>query len=83
MGFFKAELEELAALIEAEGVIQNLVGFENRTGKAKRTKQFEVVAGGRRLRALQLLQRRGKLKPSFLVPVRVIPKERAVAVSLA
>jgi len=79
----KAELEELAALIEAEGVIQNLVGFESSGGRGKRRKQFEVVAGGRRLQALQLLQKRGKVKPSLLVPLREISRERAVAVSLA
>ncbi|HEY6928005.1 MAG TPA: ParB/RepB/Spo0J family partition protein [Steroidobacteraceae bacterium] len=79
----KEELEELAALIEAEGVIQNLVGFESSAGRGKRNKHFEVVAGGRRLRALQLLQKRGKVRPSLLVPVREISKERAIAVSLA
>ncbi|ESY29387.1 ParB N-terminal domain-containing protein [Mesorhizobium sp. M1156] len=46
---------ELAATIEAHGLIHNLV-----TRKAPKGAKFEVVAGGRRLGALRLLLDEGR-----------------------
>jgi ParB family chromosome partitioning protein len=45
-------IEELAASIEAHGLLQNLQVREAANGK------YEVVAGGRRLAALKLLAKR-------------------------
>lgn len=45
---------ELAALSHAQGLLQNLIGYEQKR-KGKPTGKIEVV-GGRRLEALQLLQ---------------------------
>ena len=47
-----AEVEELAESIWTAGLIQNLAGIMDENGGA------EIVAGGRRLRALQLLAER-------------------------
>ncbi|SHM13576.1 chromosome partitioning protein, ParB family, partial [Nitrosospira sp. Nsp11] len=47
-------IAELAALIASQGLIQNLVVTEQKK-KNKKTGKFEVVAGGRRLAALNLL----------------------------
>jgi ParB family chromosome partitioning protein len=76
-------IAELAALIEAEGVLQNLATFEGRAGNGKRGKVYEVVAGGRRWRALQLLLKAKKITPAYSVPCLVTTVERAVSVSLA
>jgi ParB family chromosome partitioning protein len=76
-------IAELAALIEAEGVLQNLATFEGKAGNGKRGKVYEVVAGGRRWRALQLLLKAKKITPAYSVPCLVTTVERAVSVSLA
>jgi ParB family transcriptional regulator, chromosome partitioning protein len=72
----QAELEQLAADIQAHGVLQNLVGFEFE-GKTL------IVAGGRRLRALQLLKRQGAIGADYQVPVRVVPADDGRELSLA
>ena len=55
-------IEELAALIDAQGLLQNLVVTEAGTGRRKfRTPQFAVAAGERRRRAMLLLHKRGRL----------------------
>lgn len=62
-------IEQLAADIEARGVLQNLLA----TPVAKPRGTFAVFAGGRRLRALQLLAEAGKIDPeTFDVPVQVL-----------
>lgn len=48
----KQEIVELADSIWAAGLIQNIAGLADKKGKA------EIVAGGRRLRALQLLAKK-------------------------
>jgi len=45
-------IEELAANIEAKGLLQNLI-----VAPAKKRGMFDVTAGGRRLRALNFLLR--------------------------
>ena len=69
-----AEVEELAESIWTAGLIQNLAGIENGKGGV------EIVAGGRRLRALQLLAERhpelAQERPELAnPPVRIAPDE--------
>ncbi|MDH3602770.1 MAG: ParB/Srx family N-terminal domain-containing protein, partial [Candidatus Tectomicrobia bacterium] len=60
-------IEELAATILQQGVLQNLV-----VKRAKGRKvAYLVVAGGRRLRALHLLRERGDLPKDYPVPVLI------------
>ena len=72
-----AGIEELAASIEAHGLLQNL------TVRAAPKGKFEVVAGGRRLAALTILRRQKKLAKDFPVPCHVIGDADAGEVSLA
>lgn len=69
------EIAALAASIQTCGMIQNLAGLETVQGIA-------IIAGGRRLRALQLLATEG-LAPEF-IPVRLAKSENeARAIALA
>lgn len=71
-------LDELAASIEAEGLLQNLTVTEGREGR------FEVIAGKRRLGALQRLREQGRLPAGLEAPLcRVVDDERALSASLA
>lgn len=60
-------LSELVANIEARGVRQNLIG-----SPAKRKGFYDIFAGGRRLRALNILARDGKIAKDHPVPVLVL-----------
>lgn len=65
-------LEALKRSIQAQGLLQNLVGYvDEEEGVVK------VVAGGHRLRALKELGWAEK------VPVRLVPREKAALLSLA
>ncbi|MGM9322306.1 ParB/RepB/Spo0J family partition protein [Deinococcus aquaticus] len=64
--FPQEALDSLANSIAAKGLMQNLVG---RVMPGADT--VEVIAGGRRLRALRLLHDTGRLPGGYLVPVRV------------
>ena len=59
-------IDELAASIEKEGLLQNLV-VERRSFPAG----YEVCAGNRRLKALKLLVKNGKIPEDFEVPCLV------------
>jgi len=59
-------IEELAASIEAHGLLQSLVVRKEKAGK------YGVVAGRRRYLALQSLQKAGTIKATYQVPVHVI-----------
>ena len=76
-------IEQLAVLIAAEGVLQNLDVYECESGEGKKKTTHAVVAGGRRWRALQLLIRQKRIKPEFTVPCLIVNYERAVQISLA
>jgi ParB family chromosome partitioning protein len=76
-------IEQLAELIAAEGVLQNLDVYECESGEGKKKTTHAVVAGGRRWRALQLLIRQKRIKPDFAVPCLIVKYERAVQISLA
>jgi ParB family chromosome partitioning protein len=74
------EIEELAASIAEKGrLLQNLVVSAAVNGRGI----YEVDAGGRRWRALQLLVKQGRLPRDWLVPVIVVPREDAAESSLA
>jgi ParB family chromosome partitioning protein len=78
-----AGIEQLAELIAAEGVLQNLDVYESEDGEGRKKTTHAVVAGGRRWRALQLLIRQKRIKPDYAVPCLIVSHERAVQISLA
>ena len=65
-------IEELAANIEAKGLLQNLIVVQ-----AKKRGMFDVTAGGRRLRALNFLLEEGKLPKDHPVACRVLDIDAA------
>ena len=78
------QIEELAALIDSQGLLHNLVVTEQVVGRGKARKvKFAVAAGERRRRALLLLQQRGRLPKGHEVLCELVPTERALEVSLA
>ncbi len=78
------QIEELAALIDSQGLLHNLVVTEQVVGRGKARKvKFAVAAGERRRRALLLLQQRGRLPKGHEVLCELVPPERALEVSLA
>jgi ParB family transcriptional regulator, chromosome partitioning protein len=74
-------IEELAALIASQGLIHNLVVIEP-VKKGRKTGKYEVVAGGRRLAALNLLITDGRLPKDHPVECRVVGQEEALELSL-
>lgn len=78
------QVEELAALIDSQGLLHNLVVTEQVVGRGKARKlRFAVAAGERRRRALLLLQQRGRLPRTHEVICELVPPERALEVSMA
>ncbi len=78
----KENVKELAASIDAHGLLQNLTV---RKAKSRNTKEvtYEVVAGGRRLAALQLLAKRKRIVRDAPVLCLVLDNDDATEVSLA
>jgi ParB family transcriptional regulator, chromosome partitioning protein len=72
----KAGIDELAASIKAHGLQQNLV-------VRKDGRKFAVVAGGRRLKALQRLVKAGDIEATFEVPCRITDAADPAEISLA
>lgn len=70
------EIDTLVASIRAIGLQQNLIVTPNCEG-------FEVVGGGRRLRALQALAKDGYLAEDHQVPCMVVDGEAALEASTA
>lgn len=73
----RAEIETLAASIEAHGLLQNLTVVVREDGR------YAVVAGGRRLAALKLLAKQGRIARDFAAPCTLVPGEAAREASLA
>ncbi|MFC5418142.1 ParB/Srx family N-terminal domain-containing protein [Bosea eneae] len=73
-----AGIGELADSIEAHGLIQNLT-----VRKAGKGQKFEVVAGARRLAALRLLAKEGRIAKNIDIPCNVLAAERDTEISLA
>jgi len=76
-------LDELAASIKAHGLLQNLTVRPVKKSNGKQTGTFEVVAGGRRLRALNRLAQEEHITKNYPVPCRVLENHNPVEVSLA
>ncbi|MGT3194486.1 ParB/RepB/Spo0J family partition protein [Yersinia enterocolitica] len=72
----EAKLTELADSIRAVGVLQNLIVVTQEDGL------LGVVAGGRRLAALQQLLTAGIITPDYPVPVKKAAPDGAVVASL-
>lgn len=78
------QVEVLASLIDAQGLLHSLVVTEEVVGQGRARKvKFAVAAGERRRRALLLLQQRGRLPKGHEVPCELVPPERALELSLA
>lgn len=75
-------IEELAALLDSQGQLQNLIVTEE-LADGQPTGRFEVAAGGRRWRAMQLLVERGRWSPDHPVDVKLHDSEQAEEASLA
>lgn len=73
----QAGILELAASIEAHGLIQNLTVRKGAKGK------FEVVAGARRLAALRLLEKDGRFEKNLAIPCNVLTEADDTEISLA
>lgn len=76
----KEDANALKASLLAQGLRQNL-NVERLGEKGK--ERFLVVAGGRRLLALQALAAEKRIKPDFAVPCTVVDADKAVEISLA
>ena len=74
----KKGLDELTSSIAAHGLLENLIVI-----KTKEKNKFEVVAGGRRLTALHLLQKQGKLPKTHAVNCQIVEEDKAEEISLA
>ena len=82
----KADIEQLAASIEAHGLLENLVVRLVRIGSEEAEPLYEVVAGGRRFDALKYLAKRHKITMDYPVPCRVLGETEVstyVEISLA
>lgn len=89
--YSSGQVEELAALIDSQGLLHNLVvtaqtrraGRDRGDSKGSPRVRFAVAAGERRRRALLLLQSRGRLPKDHEVLCELVPPERALEVSIA
>ena len=61
----EADIDQLAASIEAHGLLENLIVSPGEDGR------YAVIAGGRRLAALGLLHEQGKIEANHPVPCQV------------
>lgn len=82
--YSSGQVEELAALIDSQGLLHNLVVTEQvgRATKAGKVR-FAVAAGERRRRAMVLLQSRGRLPKDHEVLCELVPPESALEISIA
>lgn len=73
----KAEIRGIAANIEVQGLLQNLLVRKLANGR------YGVTGGGRRFAAMKLLVKQGKLSKETLVPCRCVEVDEAVEVSMS
>ncbi len=73
----RADIEALAASIAAHGLLQNLTVVARSDGR------YAVVAGGRRLTALKLLAKDGRIARDYAAPCTIIPEDAGGEASLA
>jgi len=76
------DISELKALIAAQGLLQNLVGFMQ-VIDGRETGVIEIVAGGRRLISLGELIAEGVFPDDYAIPYLLVTEDEAVAISLA
>jgi ParB family chromosome partitioning protein len=79
-------IDDLAASIKAEGLLQNLTIVRDRGSPldgAIGLQSFHVIAGCRRLRALRHLVDTKQLPDDYTVPCRLIAEAQALSASLA
>src|SRR5690349_11447360 len=74
-------IPELAEQIDAETLL-NRLGVVAEEGNGDATGRYGVVAGGRRLAALQYLAENGRIALDALIPCKSFDSARAVGVSL-
>ena len=77
-----ADQQQLQASILAHGLLENLVARID-TPADDGTERFAVVAGGRRLVAMQALARAGELDPDHPVPCKIATETDGAEISLA
>ena len=77
------DVTELAALIKAQGVLQNLVVHDDMTKRGALTGDYGVAAGGRRMKALHALVKAGDLSHDHEVLCKYITRAEALASSMA
>ena len=75
------DIIELAALIVAQGLLQNLIGFIPHAKKGKKSK-IQIVAGGRRLTAICYAIAQGQLPQDYEIPVLIVPENEAIIISM-
>ena len=75
-------IEQLAELIHAEGIIQNLSVYRCASDEGEAETRYAVVAGGRRWRALRRLLEQSRVTADYPVPCLIVGDERAVEISL-
>jgi len=76
-----AGVEELAASIEAHGLLENLI--VSKASPKGDEPRYDVAAGGRRLAALKLLARRKKIARDHAVPCQLRTGDVLIELSLA
>jgi len=76
------DVDELAALIDAHGLLQRLLIVEQ-VVDGKLTGKYEVNAGGRRWRALKRLAECKKIGKDELIECKLVDVDNAIEVSLA
>jgi ParB family chromosome partitioning protein len=74
-------IEALADSIAAKGLLQNLVVHVMKGSRGK-SPQLGVCAGQRRLAALDLLAKKGRVTDRYPVPVKIVSEAEALAASL-
>lgn len=76
------DVSELKALVAAQGLLQNLIGYMQ-VVDGKETGIIEIVAGGRRLISLGELIAEGVFPDDYAIPYLLVTEDEAVAISLA
>jgi ParB family transcriptional regulator, chromosome partitioning protein len=76
-------IDDLASSILVHGLLHNLTVVEQLAANGENSGKYEVVAGGRRLAALQRLAKERKVPKRFGVPCHVVDPTTATEASLA
>jgi ParB family chromosome partitioning protein len=78
----KTNIDELKALIRAQGVLQNLIGFKQVVDGVE-TGLIEIVAGRRRMTSVGELIESGDFPEDYQIPWMLVTEEEAIEISLA